>query len=150
MSELTIAPYFPFCRLKIINQSVDRDASKASIEILPYRGFKPVCHRRGHKADVAHSWAKRRVRDLNLATAQLWLDCHYRKLYCLVCQRISVEDLELFDPYIRVTRRLAYYIYQLCQVMTVAEVAKHLNLDWKTVKNIDKKFLEQRYGQPDL
>ena len=150
MSELTIAPYFPFRRIKIINQSVELDATKASIEILPHKRFKPVCHNCGHKADRAHSWAKRRVRDLNLATAQVWLDCHYRKLYCPVCQQICVEDLELFDPYIRVTRRLAYYIYQLCQMMTVAEVARHLNLDWKTVKNIDKKFLEQHYGQPDL
>ncbi len=150
MSELTIASYFPFRRIKIINQSVDPDALKASIEIMPHRGFKPVCHRCGHKADTAHSWAKRRVRDLNLATAQVWLDCNYRKLFCPVCQRISIEDLELFDPYIRVTRRLAYYIYQLCQVMTVTEVANHLNLNWKTIKAIDKKFLEQRYAQPDL
>jgi transposase len=33
--------------------------------------------------------------------------------------------------------------------MTVKEVAKHLGLDWKTVKNIDKLFLEKQYGQPD-
>jgi transposase len=150
MSELTIAPYFPFRRIKIINQSVDPGATKASIELLPHMRFKPVCYRCGHKADITHSWAKRRVRDLNLAIAEVWLDCHYRKLYCPVCRRISVEDLELFDPYIRVTRRLAYYVYQLCQVMTVTEVANHLNLDWKTVKAIDKKFLEQRYSQPDL
>jgi transposase len=150
MSELTIAPYFPFRRIKIIDQSVDIDATKASIEILPHRRFKPICHRCGHRADTTHSWAKRRVRDLNLATATVWLDCHYRKLYCPVCRRVCIEDLELFDPYIRVTRRLAYYVYQLCQVMTVAEVAHHLELDWKTVKAIDKKFLEQRYGQPDL
>jgi len=150
MSELTIAPYFPFRRIKIINQSVDMDATEALIELLPHRGFKPVCHRCGHKADIAHSWAKRRVRDLNLATAKVWLKCHYRKLYCPVCRRICIEDLELFDPYIRVTRRLAYYVYQLCQMMTVTEVAHHLELDWKTVKAIDKKFLEQRYGQPDL
>jgi transposase len=150
MSDLTIAPYFPFRRIKIVNQSVDFDAAKASIEILPHKRFKPVCHRCGHKADTVHSWAKRRVRDLNLATAKVWLDCHYRKLYCPVCQRIIVEDLELFDPYIRVTRRLAYYVYQLCQVMTVTEVANHLDLDWKTVKAIDKKFLEQRYDELDL
>ena len=60
------------------------------------------------------------------------------------------EDLELFDRCIRVTQRLAYYVYQLRQVMTVTEVANHLNLDWKMVKGIDKNFLAQRYGQPDL
>jgi hypothetical protein len=47
MFDLTIAPYFPFRRIKIINQSVDIDASKASIEILPHKLFKPVgCRRR--------------------------------------------------------------------------------------------------------
>ena len=150
MSDLSIAPYFPFRRIKIIHQCVDPDAAKASIEIMPHKRFKPVCHRCGHTADATHSWAKRRIRDLNLATAQVWLNCHYRKLHCPNCRRIITEDLELFDPYIRVARRLAYYVYQLCQVMTVTEVANHLDLDWKTVKAIDKKFLEQRYGQPDL
>jgi transposase len=67
-----------------------------------------------------------------------------------VCRQIRIEDLDLFDPYIRVTRRLAFYIYQLCQVMTVSEVANHLNLNWKTVKAVDKQFLEHQYGKPDL
>jgi len=34
--------------------------------------------------------------------------------------------------------------------MTVSEVARHLGLDWKTVKDIDKYYLERDYGQPDL
>jgi transposase len=58
--------------------------------------------------------------------------------------------LELFDPYLRVTQRLALYIYQLCRFMTVTDVAKHLGMDWKTVKNIDKWYLEGQYGQPNL
>jgi transposase len=33
--------------------------------------------------------------------------------------------------------------------MTVSDVARHLSLDWKTVKNIDKQFLEENYGQTD-
>ena len=34
-------------------------------------------------------------------------------------------------------------------MMTVTEVARHLELDWKTVKAIDKQYLERDYGQPD-
>jgi transposase len=49
-----------------------------------------------------------------------------------------------------VTRRLAAAIHQLCKVMTVTDVARHFQLDWKTVKDIDKQYLEARYGQPDL
>jgi transposase len=45
---------------------------------------------------------------------------------------------------------MARYIYELCQYMTVSEVARHLGLDWKTVKDIDKYYLDQDFGQPDL
>ena len=37
----------------------------------------------------------------------------------------------------------------MCKVMTVSDVARHYGLDWKTVKNIDKAFLEDQYGQTD-
>jgi transposase len=33
--------------------------------------------------------------------------------------------------------------------MTVKDVARHVNLDWKTVKNIDKAFLEEEFGETD-
>jgi len=33
--------------------------------------------------------------------------------------------------------------------MTVSDVAQHLGLDWKTVKAIDKFYLERDYGKPD-
>jgi transposase len=90
------------------------------------------------------------MRDLNLAATPVWINCQYRKLFCDHCHRVNVEDLELFHPYLRVTRRLARYIYHLCRVMTVIDVARHLNLGWKTVKDIDKYYLEREYGQPDL
>jgi len=51
--------------------------------------------------------------------------------------------------YARVTRRLAAEIHKLCKVMTVTDVARHFQLDWKTVKDIDKHYLEAQYGQPD-
>jgi transposase len=33
--------------------------------------------------------------------------------------------------------------------MTVSDVSDHTGLNWKTVKNIDKKFLERDYGETD-
>ena len=150
MSGISIAPYFPFRRIKIVNQNVLADASEARIQVKPDNRFEPICHFCGQKASGVHSWSQRTVRDLNLACAKVWITCQYRKLFCPHCQHISIEDLDLFDPYLRVTTRLALYIYQLCQFMTVTEVARHLSLDWKTVKNIDKFYLEGQYGQPNL
>ena len=150
MSGISISPYFPFRRIKIIKQAVDHAATRALIDVAPDRRFEPVCHHCGKGASSVHSWTQRTVRDLNLASTQVWLQCEYRKLLCGNCQRISIEDLQLFHPYLRVTNRLAAQIHHLCKLMTVTDVARHFQLDWKTVKDIDKYYLEAHYGQPDL
>ncbi len=150
MSVLSIAPFFPFRRIKIINQTVTPDATGAHIQAEPDKRFQPICQGCGQRASGTHSWTQRKIRDLNLATARTWITCRYRKVFCAHCQGIHIEDLELFHPYLRVTIRLARYIYQLCSYMTVTEVSQHLGIDWKTVKNIDKLYLEHDYGKPDL
>lgn len=150
MSGLSIAAYFPFRRIKIVNQSVLPNATEARIQAQPDKRFQPVCHGCGQNACAVHSWTERTVRDLNMATARVWIRCQYRKLFCPQCQGIHIEDLELFHPYLRVTRRMAQYVYQLCRILTVSDVARHLGLNWKTVKDIDKYYLERDYGQPDL
>ena len=150
MSVASIAPYFPFRRIRIVGQTVASDATGAHIQAEPDKRFHPICQQCGQKASGTHSWTQRKIRDLSFATARTWITCRYRKVFCIHCQGIHIENLELFDPYLRVTTRLARYIYQLCSIMTVSDVAKHLGIDWKTVKNIDKFYLEQDYGQPDL
>ena len=147
MSGLSIAYYFSFRRIKIIKQVIDDTTKKAFIHVVPDKRFQPVCHLCGQKISAVHSWAQRSIRDLNLAGSQVWLRCEYRKLFCANCQRISIEELGIFHPYLRVTRRLAAYIHDLCKMMTVTEVARHVQLDWKTVKEIDKQYLEAQYGQ---
>ena len=150
MSVVSIAPYFPFRRVNIIEQMVTPRATEAHILAEPDKRFRPICQSCGQLASGVHSWTQRKIRDLSFATAQTWITCRYRKLLCAHCQGIHIEDLELFHPYLRVTTRLARYIYQLCKVMTVSQVAQHLAIDWKTVKNIDKLYLERDYGQPEL
>jgi len=150
MSAPTIASYFPFRRIKIISQHVNCQATVAHIQVKPDKRFQPICHECGKPAAGVHSWTQRKIRDLNMAATQLWVTFHYRKVFCAHCHGIHIEALDLFHPYLRVTLRLAHFVYQLCRVMTVSEVAQLLELDWKTVKNIDKFYLERDFGQPDL
>jgi transposase len=150
MSVISIAPYFPFRRIKIVDQTVSPMAAEAHVQVKPDRRFQPICQSCGHRASGIHSWTQRKIRDLSFATARMWVTCRYRKVFCAHCHGIHIEDLELFHPYLRVTNRMARYIYQLCRFMAVSEVAQHLGIDWKTVKNIDKSYLERDYGQPDL
>ena len=148
MSSLSIAAYFPFRRVCISAQSVAAQADLAVVDVVPDRRFRPICHRCG-TAGAIQQHEVRSIRDLNFASAQMHLRCSYRKIYCRQCGQVVVEDLGFFEPYQRVTRRLARAIGELCTVMTVSDVARHYGLDWKTVKNIDKAFLEAQYGQTD-
>jgi len=139
----------PFCRVRIVSQTVSTEGDMASICAEPDRRFWPVCYVCGTPARTVHSRERRPLRDLNLGAARVWILCTYRKVYCPACRRVRVEDLAFFEPYQRVTRRLARYLHELCKRVTVQEVADHLGLNWKTVKNVDKAFLEEAFGQTD-
>jgi len=149
MSDLSISRYFPFRRVKITGQSVWLEEKLATIKVEPDQRFTPICHLCGSPARQVHSRDVRAIRDLSLALVAIRVICRYRKVYCSVCHQIVVEDLEFFRPSQRVTIRLAQYIHELCKMLTVVEVADHLGLNWKTVKNIDQAFLEAEYGETD-
>jgi transposase len=151
MSKLSITRYFPFMRVKITDQNVHGDnARSALIKLSPDLRYRPLCHQCGSPAATVHSQGYRRhIRDLNIASTQVWLDVEYRKIWCNNCSRAKVEQLSFADASKRVTHRLAQYIYGLCKVMTVHDVAEHLDLDPKTVKSIDKAFLERSFGWTD-
>ncbi len=151
MSDLSIARYLPFMRVKITGQTVHGDeANSALIKLSPDLRYRPLCHECGRPAATVHSHGYcRYIRDLNLASAQVWLQVGYRKIWCRDCGGARVEQLSFADASRRVTHRLARYIYGLCQVMTVTEVAAHLDLDPKTVKQIDKQYLEEEFGATD-
>jgi len=147
MSTLSIAAYFPFSRAKVSGQSVAPECDVAFIDIEPDLRFTPRCHQCGSPAPRVHSSHTRAVRDLNFATARVWLRYSYRKVVCPSCEQVVVEDLELVGPWQRITHRLARLVHELCKVLSITDVAGHLGLDWKTVRAIDKAVLEGQYGQ---
>ena len=147
MSSSSIAAYFPWSRVVISGQSVSAEADLAVVDVRPDRRFAPLCSRCGQPAGRIASEEVRSVRDLDFASARVHLRLSYRKVYCPACRSVVIEGLEAVERWQRVTRRLARLIHQLCKVMTVSDVAAHLGLDWKTVKNIDKRFLEEQYGE---
>ena len=152
MSRLSITRYFPFTRMKITKQNVHhQEASSALIYIEPDMRYSPLCHKCASKAATVHSKNHiRLIRDLNMANAQVFLQVNYRKIWCKTCEGVRVERMNFADAGQRVTNRLAKYIHELCKILTVKDVAEHLDIDPKTVKEIDKSFLEQSFEQDNF
>ena len=151
MSNLSIAAYFPFARMKVTEQSVHLQAQGGGtvIRLEPDRRCRPRCHECGRAGTVHSAGLHRIIRDLNLGQAQTFLQVEYRRVWCPDCGQAKVEQLDFADPSRRITRRLARYLYELCKLMTVADVGRHLDLDPKTVKAVDKHFLQQDFGPTD-
>lgn len=150
MSDLSIARYFPFEKVKIVHQGTFYDKASSLIWLEPDGRFRPRCHRCLSPATAVHEDGFHRiVRDLNLASHKTFLHVTYRKVRCPVCGAVRVEHLSFCDAGARITRRMARYIYELCKVLTVEEVARHLELDPKTVKAVDYSSLIEEFGPTD-
>ncbi len=151
MSGLSIAPYFPFARVKVVRQNVhlDLETPGTLVYLEPDRRFHPRCHDCGKAGQVHSHGLRRMIRDLNVGPAQTTLQVAYRRIGCSACPQARVEQLSFADRSKRITHRLARYVYELCKVMTIEDVARHLDLNPKTVKAVDQHFLEQEFGQTD-
>jgi transposase len=150
MPSLSIAAYFPFARVKIVDHKPNATATVTTIGIEPDLRFKPLCHGCGEEARRVHSTGHVRfIRDLDLGPATNFLVAQYRKVYCDKCQGERVEEQSFCDASKRMTRRFMRMIFELCKVLTVADVSRRFGLDPKTVKAIDLAGLEDAYGQTD-
>lgn len=147
MSDLSVAAYFPWSRVKVTHQQVNMEPRSALVRIEPDERFRPLCHDCGGPARTVHSHARRFIRDLAFGDFEMLLQVEHRKIWCDACGGVRVERLEFADASARITHRLAAYAQQLCRAgLSVEAVARHLDLDPKTVKAVDKAALQAEFG----
>ncbi|MDQ3224920.1 MAG: ISL3 family transposase [Gemmatimonadota bacterium] len=119
------------------------------LELLPVRDQARVCSGCGKVCRSIHDTAERWIDDLPVLGADTRLLVHRVRVACPDCGP-KVERLDLLEPYARVTVRLAQNVARLCRVLPVKHVADYFRLDWKTVKAIDKAYLNRTLGPVEL
>ena len=91
-----------------------------------------------------------RARDLSCGGRAVFLDFELRRVKCTSCG-VKQEKLSFLSPNKKFTQRFAWIIGDLCRAMSICDVAKRMNLDWHTVKELDKLYMReqlQRAGHP--
>ncbi len=89
---------------------------------------------------------ERTIRDMDIASRTVRITFIERKIVCK-CGFRGLEFLDFVDKYSFYTKRFEEYVALLCEKMTNKDVAKTCHINWKSVKDIDKKALSlQKIG----
>ena len=126
-----------------------RERAEVLIELHPIRGHPRLCGGCGQPCTSVHDSSERWVRDLPILDADTQLLVHRVRVACPSCGP-KLERLAWLEPYARVTTRLAESVARLCRVLSLKHAADYFALNWKTVKRIDKAYLQRTLGEVDL
>jgi transposase len=88
--------------------------------------------------------AVRRARDLSCGKHRIYVELEVRRLYCRTCQAVKRERLEDFLQNALHSKRFARYVGERCRSGTIKDVAQELNLDWHTVKRLEKEYMREQ------
>jgi transposase len=83
----------------------------------------------------------RQVRDLSSGDARIYLELEVRRVRCRSCGKVKREQLEFLADNPFYTKRFAHYVGRRCRTATIKDLAEELNLDWDTVKTLEKQYM---------
>jgi transposase len=72
------------------------------------------------------------------------------RVLCFECGVVRQLKLRFAEPRKHYTRLFERYVLELSRLMTIQDVAKHLNVGWDTIKDIQARSLQRRFGKPKL
>ena len=72
------------------------------------------------------------------------------KVGCLRCDCVRQVKIGFADPKKRYTRAFARYALDLSKLTTIQDTAKHLQVSWDTIKDIQADHLQRHYAKPNL
>lgn len=86
----------------------------------------------------------RMVRDLSCGDARIYLAVEVRRVNCMKCEKVKSEKLEWLSNNPFYTKRFAFYVGRRCRACSIKDVAKELHLNWKTVKDLEKQYMQEQ------
>ena len=79
------------------------------------------------------------------------LEIEVRRIDWRWCMKVKEEKQEWLADNPFYSKRFALYVGQRCRAMTIKDVAQETHLNWKTVKELDKQYMQEqlrRIGTP--
>jgi transposase len=93
---------------------------------------------------------ERTFRTVPIGARPVLLQFKVPRVLCFVCGTVRQIKLGFADPRKHYTRAFERYVLELSRHMTILDVAEHLQVSWDTVKDIQARSLQKRFGKPKL
>ncbi len=97
-----------------------------------------------------HGHEERTFRMVPIGSKPTFVTLDVARVWCPVCDRVRQVKIGFADPKKRYTRSFERYALELSRRMTIKDVADHLQVGWDTIKDIQAKNLQRRFGKPKL
>ena len=78
---------------------------------------------------------------MSSGNTRVYLEFEVRRVLCRCCGKVKRERLDFLADNPFYTKRFAWFVGRRCRVSTIKDVAEELNLDWQTVKELDKQYM---------
>ena len=89
----------------------------------------------------------RRVRDLSSGSTRVYLEFEVRRVQCRSCAKVMRERLDFLADNPFYTKRFAWFVGRRCRASTIKDVAEEQNLDWQTVKTLEKQYMHAQLAK---
>jgi transposase len=97
---------------------------------------------RGHK--------ERTFRSIPIGSKPTLVTLDVARVWCPHCDTVRQVKIGFADPKKHYTRSFERYALELSRHMTILDVARHLQVSWDTIKEIQANNLRRRFGKPKL
>jgi len=87
---------------------------------------------------------------LSIGRKRVYIKLHVPRVFCRFCKTIRQITIGFADARLTYTTAFARYAMELGRHMTIKDVATHLCISWDVIKEIQRRYLEQRYSRPKL
>jgi transposase len=108
------------------------------------------CSACGSPAVWVHGRIERIFRCLPIGGQPTSIVFEVPRLCCLRCHTVRQAKIGFADPKKRYTRSFERYALELSRLTTIKDVAEHLQVSWNTIKEIQAKNLQRKFGKPKL
>ena len=108
------------------------------------------CSACGERAVLPHGQVERRFKTVPIGKKRVTIVLPIQRVACRGCGRVRQVEIGFADPRRSYTRAFERYALELCQYMTIQDVAHHLQVSWDVIKDMQKRDLQRRFSRPPL